>query len=76
LKCRVPGWAAKALTSTPLTLALAIVIGASAIGDTSRSVSAPRGSQMRRCGASRETGIRLRAIDVVAISIITSDATR
>jgi plastocyanin len=31
LKCRVPGWAAKALTSTPLTLALAIVIGASAI---------------------------------------------
>ena len=38
MNCRVPGWAAKALTSTPLTLALVLVIGASAI--TSRQTAA------------------------------------
>jgi plastocyanin len=38
MKCHVPAWAAKALTATPLTLALVLVIGASAI--TSRQTSA------------------------------------
>jgi plastocyanin len=41
MNCRVPGWAAKALTSTPLTLALVLVIGASAIASRQTAAQQP-----------------------------------